>query len=112
MNNRIAELYWELLIRKWCFCRIGLGGFCGWIETHVRYKEMRTKYNEIRLRHGKVDDIVIDSVNIHLEDMTGKFWWLGVYNKKGRTTFHITSKSKITVEIIENGLESAVIEQT
>ena len=45
------------------------------------------KYNEVRTRNGKEDDIVISNVDIHLEDMDGKNWWLGIYKGKKRTTF-------------------------
>ena len=78
------------------------------------------KYNEIRTRHGALDDIAID--DLHLEDMDGKNWWLGLYRKvkdkrfKGgwkliRTSFWIRSKSKIVVEIQENELKSKLVEQ-
>ena len=68
------------------------------------------KYNEIRLRNGKVDDVAID--DLRFEDMTGKVWWLGVYRKNGkRTTFYFRSKSKITVEVVENDLKSKLVEQ-
>ena len=67
------------------------------------------KYNEIRLRKGKLDDIAID--DLHLEDMDGKNWWLGLYRGNKRISFWIRSKSKITVEIQENGLKSKIIEQ-
>ena len=69
------------------------------------------KYNEIRTRDGKEDDIVISNVDIHLEDMDGKNWWLGVYKGNKRTTFRIRSKSKITVETEDNELGSKLIEQ-
>lgn len=62
------------------------------------------KYNEVRTRNGKADDIVIDGVNIHLEDMDGKTWWLGVYRGKKRATFLIRSKSEISVKLEENDL--------
>ncbi len=52
--------------------------------------------------------------------MDDNFWWLGLYRnvkdkrcKRGRrlarTTFHITSKSKIKVELIENELKSKIV---
>lgn len=63
------------------------------------------KYNEIRLFQGKPDDIVIDEVSVHLENMTNKVWWLGIYRGKKRSTFWIRSKSKIEVELIENELQ-------
>ena len=69
------------------------------------------KYNEVRTRNGKADDIVIDGVNIHLEDMDGKNWWLGVYRGKKRATFWISSKSKISVRAEENELDLRVTEQ-
>lgn len=59
----------------------------------------------------KEDDIVIDDVNIHLEDMDGKNWWLGIYKDKKRATFWIRSKSKITVKLDENELGLKLIEQ-
>lgn len=62
------------------------------------------KYNEVRTRNGKADDIVIDDVNIHLEDMDGKNWWLGVYRGKKRATFWIRSKNKINIRLEENEL--------
>ncbi len=62
------------------------------------------KYNEVRTKMGKADDIVIDEVNIHLEDMDGKNWWLGVYKGKKRATFWIKSKSKIIVKLEEDEL--------
>lgn len=77
------------------------------------------KYNEIRLDESKsFDDIAID--NLHLEDMNGKNWWLGIYRevkdkrfKKGikymRTSFFITSKSKITVSLQDNQLNTKII---
>lgn len=62
------------------------------------------KYNEIRTRNGRADDIVIDDVSIHLEDMDGKSWWLGIYRGKKCATFWIRSKSKIEVSLEENEL--------
>ncbi len=70
------------------------------------------KYNEVRTRNGKEDDIVISGVNIHLEDMDGKNWWLGVYKGNKRTTFRISSKSKIMVRIEEDELELKRIKQS
>lgn len=69
------------------------------------------KYNEVRTRNSKADDIVIDDVDIHLEDMDGKNWWLGIYRGKKLSTFWIRSKSKITVSIEENELNLGLIEQ-
>ena len=69
------------------------------------------KYNEIRTRDGKEDDIVISGVDIHLEDMDGKNWWLGVYKGNKRTTFRISSKSEITVKTEANELDLKFIEQ-
>lgn len=69
------------------------------------------KKDEIRTRNGKVDDIVIDQVDIHLEDMDGNNWWLGVYQGKKRATFWISSKSKITVRVEENELGLKLTEQ-
>ena len=70
------------------------------------------KYNEVRLSEGKPDDIAIDGVDTHLEwmsDDNGSLWWLGLYKGKKRTTFHIWSKSKIKVELVENGLKSKIV---
>lgn len=75
------------------------------------YNELMKKYNEVRARNGKADDIVIDGVNIHLEDMDGRNWWLGVYRGEKRATFWISSKSKITVRVEENELGLKSIEQ-
>ncbi len=69
------------------------------------------KYNEVRTRNGKEDDIVIDGVNIHLEDMDGKNWWLGIYRGKKQATFWIRSKSKITIKVGENELGLRLKEQ-
>ena len=69
------------------------------------------KYNEIRTRDSKEDDIVIDDVSVHLEDMDGKSWWLGLYRGKKRATFWISSKSKIDVRLEENELKLKFIEQ-
>ncbi|MGH2611565.1 MAG: hypothetical protein ACRDFB_00780 [Rhabdochlamydiaceae bacterium] len=71
------------------------------------------KYFEIRTRKGKLDDIALDDVAIHLEDMDGKLWWLGIYKKgtKKRLTFYIKSKSKITLEIVEQDLPVKFVEQ-
>lgn len=69
------------------------------------------KYNETRTRNSKEDDIVISDADIHLEDMDGKNWWLGVYKGNKRTTFRIRSKSKITVKTEENELGLKFIEQ-
>lgn len=74
---------------------------------------MNKKYFEIRTRKGRLDDLVFDDVDIHLEDMNGKTWWLGVY-KKGtskRLAFRIKSKSKITLQIQEQDLPVTWIEQ-
>ena len=72
-------------------------------------KQQEKKYNEVRLRKGRVDDVAIDE--LHLEDMTGDVWWIGIYRGNKRTTFYIESKSKITVTLIENGLKSKLVEQ-
>lgn len=69
------------------------------------------KYNEVRTINNRADDIVIDDVNIHLEDMDGKNWWLGIYRGKKRATFWISSKSKINVRTEENELGLESIEQ-
>lgn len=61
-------------------------------------------YNEVRTRNGKADDIVINGVDLHLEDMDGKSWWLGVYRGKKYATFWIKSKNKISVKLEENEL--------
>lgn len=72
---------------------------------------MIRKYNEIRLNEkGNLDDIAI--FNVHLERMDDKFWWLGIYRdgkKLKRVTFHITSKSKIEVHLIENELNTKIV---
>ncbi len=62
------------------------------------------KYNEVRTKNGKADDIVIDEVSIHLEDMDGKNWWLGVYRGKKRATFWIRSKGIISIKLEEDEL--------
>ncbi len=64
---------------------------------------------EIRLRKGKLDDIAIHA--LHLEDMDGKNWWLGIYRNGKRTTFWIRSKTRITVEVQEDELNCKLIEQ-
>lgn len=69
------------------------------------------KYNEVRLRHGIEDDIVLSDGDMHLEDMTGNFWWLGFYKNNKRITFRITSKSKISVRVEEDGLKIKKVEQ-
>lgn len=79
------------------------------------------EFNEIRLDDkGKLDDIAIG--DIHLERMDDHWWWLGVYRevkdkrcKNGKrlikTTFLFTSKSKINVEVEENGFKSKMVEK-
>lgn len=71
---------------------------------------MKKQYNEIRLDKGKPDDIVINKVDFHLEQMDDNWWWLGLMRKNKRTTFWISSKSKIAVIIKENGLKTKIIE--
>lgn len=70
---------------------------------------------EIRLRHGKADDIVLSNVDVHLEQMDNKVWWLGVYSpgaKLKRNTFWIRyEKGQIIVHPDENGLKAKVLEQ-
>ena len=58
-----------------------------------------------------MDDIVLFDGDLHLEDQTGNFWWLGFYKGNKRITFHITSKTKIKVEVIENDLKVKKVEQ-
>lgn len=77
---------------------------------------MKKVYNEIRLAKGKPDDIVIDNVDLHLEDMNGNSWWLGAYSRKQgdfkkdvRTSFWIYSKSKITVTVQDNLMKTKII---
>ena len=66
------------------------------------------KFNEIRLnKKGEFDDIAIDDV--HLEDMDGKSWWLGIYRGNKRISFWITSKSKIKVSLQANGLKTKIV---
>ena len=69
------------------------------------------KYNEIRLDDkDKEDDIVIDGVDIHLENMDDRCWWLGVYKGNKRNTFWIcTKRGKITVRLDENELKSKIV---
>ena len=67
------------------------------------------KFNEIRLnKKGEFDDIAID--NLHLEDMDGKTWWLGLYRKNKRICFWLSSKSKIKVTLQENGLKTKIVQ--
>ena len=76
-------------------------------------RERMKKYNEIRLADGVPDDIVIEDVTIHLEDMDGKVWWLGASRGNGknckRTSFWLRSKSKIHVEVQDNELKTKII---
>ena len=69
------------------------------------------KYNEIRLDDkDKEDDIVIDGVDIHLENMNDRCWWLGVYKGNKRNAFWIcTKRGKITVRLDENELKSKIV---
>lgn len=69
------------------------------------------RYNEIRTRNGQEDDIVVSEADIHLEDMDGKNWWMGVYKGDKRATFWMSSQSKITVRTDENDLNLPFIEQ-
>jgi hypothetical protein len=71
-------------------------------------KKKDKKYNEIRLdEKGNFDDIAI--YDLHLEDMTGKAWWLGYYKGDKRICFWISSKTKITVTLAEHGLNTEII---
>ncbi len=77
----------------------------------LQYNIYMKKYKEVRTRDGKEDDIVISGVDVHLEDMDGKNWWMGIYDGKKRTTFWISSKSRITVKLEENELGLELKEQ-
>ena len=67
------------------------------------------KYREIRLRHGKFDDIAIG--DLHLERMDTNVWWLGYYQGKKRVSFFIQSKSKINVILGDDELNCKLVEQ-
>src|SRR4051812_45546990 len=69
------------------------------------------KWNEIRTRQRRLDDIVLDNGDLHLEDMQGNLWWLGFYRGDKRTSFSIRSKSEITVEMQDNDLKASLVEQ-
>lgn len=65
-------------------------------------------YNEIRLDdEGNPDDIVI--YDTHIERMSPNVWWLAVYKGDKKTTFHIMADTKISVEIVTNGLKTKEI---
>ena len=68
---------------------------------------MKKKYHEIRLdKEGKEDDIVIQCDSIHLGRMNNNFWWLGIYKKDKRTTFHIiTEQDGLNAILNENELD-------
>lgn len=72
---------------------------------------MTKKINELRLRKGRLDDIVLSGGDLHLEDMTGKMWWLGFTKGKKRVSFYIRSKTKIEVTIQDMEYIPEIVEQ-
>lgn len=70
---------------------------------------MKKTYDEVRFRHGSVDDVAIDE--LHLERLDDNTWWLAIYRGNKRTAFHITSSAPIQVELRENELNSSLVEQ-
>ena len=69
-------------------------------------------WNEIRLNEeGENDDIVIDGVNVHLEQMDNNLWWLGLYKGKKRICFYLVAdQGGIKCELTENGLKTKIVE--
>jgi hypothetical protein len=66
-------------------------------------------YNEVRKHKGKPNDIAI--YDMHLERLDSNVWWLEIRKGKKRTTFHIRSKSKISVEMVENNLNTLEVSE-
>lgn len=51
-----------------------------------------------------IDEIVISNVDLHIEQMGKKFWWMGIYKGDKRIAINIYSKKAITLYIDENEL--------
>jgi hypothetical protein len=68
-------------------------------------------YNELRTRHGKLDDIVVSEGDMQLEQMDELTWWLGFYKGKKRITFWIHASAPVAVTLIEDDLHLKRVEQ-
>ena len=64
--------------------------------------------DEIRRNEdGTVDEIVVDNVNVHIEQMDRGYWWMGIYgseNDKRVLRLGFCSKKKIVLNIEGNDL--------
>ena len=62
-----------------------------------------------RNEDGSLDDIVVSNVDLHIEQMDKNFWWIGIYNSKGKDKsrtmlLEFYSKKKIIATIQNNDL--------
>ena len=57
-----------------------------------------------RNEDGSLDEVVISGVDVHIEQMGKKFWWIGIYKGDKRMAIDAYSKKAVTLYIATNDL--------